>query len=277
MKKLLVPTDFSDTSKNAALFAVQMAADIQNARIILIHVSDKIAGGSDGSPLTEDDDDRRTILGDALTQLKEELLATAKVQVPVDFDIEKGSSLVETLSRYVRHQAIDLVIMGITGATRLEQIFMGSNTLDMAKESVCPVLIIPPDAQYRKIKNVVLASDFKDVDVTIPEAPLKATLDLFKPNLHIVNVDSEHYVELTDDYKAERRKLETMLQGYAPEFYFIRQYDFFDAISQFVDDKNIDLLVIVPRERSFLTGFFKTSHTKKLAYHSHIPIVAIRQ
>ena len=277
MKKLLVPTDFSDTSKNAALFAVKMAADIQNARIILIHVSDKIAGGSDGSPLTEDDDDRRTILGDALTQLKEELLAAAKVQVPIDFDIEKGSSLVETLSRYVRHQAIDLVIMGITGATRLEQIFMGSNTLDMAKESACPVLIIPPDAQYRKIKNVVLASDFKEVDTTIPEAPLKATLDLFKPALHIVNGDSEHYVELTDDYKAERRKLETMLQGYSPEFYFIRQYDFFDAISQFVADKNIDLLVIVPRERSFLTGLFKTSHTKKLAYHSHIPIVAIRQ
>ncbi|WP_207513440.1 universal stress protein [Longitalea luteola] len=275
MKKLLVPTDFSDTSKNAARFAAQMAADIQNAKLILIHVSDKITGGSDGSPLTEDDDDRRLILSQALTQLKEELLAVA--QVPIEFAMEKGSSLVETLSRYVRYQAIDMVIMGITGATRLEQIFMGSNTLEMAKESVCPVLIIPPDAKYRKIKNVVLASDFKDVDTTIPVAPLKATLDLFKPALHIVNVDSEHYVELTDEFKAERAKLELMLKDYGPEFYFIRQYDFFDAISQFVDDKNIDLIVIVPRERSFLSGLFKTSHTKKLAYHSHIPIVAIHE
>jgi nucleotide-binding universal stress UspA family protein len=275
MKKLLVPTDFSDTSKNAARFAVQMAADVQNAKIILIHVSDKITGGSDGSPLTEDDDDRRVILTQALSQLKEELLAVA--QVPIEFVTEKGTSLVETLSRYIRHQAIDIVIMGITGATRLEQIFMGSNTLDMAKESVCPVLIIPPDAKYRKIKNVVLASDFKEVDTTIPVAPLKATLDLFKPSLHIVNVDSEHYVELTDEYKAERAKLETMLKNYAPEFYFIRQYDFFDAISQFVDDRNIDLIVIVPKDRSFLSGLFKTSHTKKLAYHSHVPIVAIHE
>jgi nucleotide-binding universal stress UspA family protein len=275
MKKLLVPTDFSDTSKNAALFAAQMAADIQNAKIILIHVSDKITGGSDGSPLTEDDDDRRLILTQALSQLKDELLAVA--QVPIEFVTEKGTSLVETLSRYVRHQAIDMVIMGITGATRLEQIFMGSNTLDMAKESTCPVLIIPPDAKYRKIKNVVLASDFKDVDTTIPVAPLKATLDLFKPSLHIVNVDSEHYVELTDEYKAERAKLETMLKNYAPEFYFIRQYDFFDAISQFVEDRNIDLIVIVPKDRSFVSGLFKTSHTKKLAYHSHVPIVAIHE
>lgn len=275
MKKLLVPTDFSDTSKNAALFAAQMAADVQNAKIVLIHVSDKITGGSDGSPLTEDDDDRRIILTQALSQLKDELHAVANV--PVEFVMEKGSSLVEILSRYVRHQGIDLVIMGITGATRLEQIFMGSNTLEMAKESACPVLIIPPDAKYRKIKNVVLASDFKEVDTTIPVAQLKATLDLFKPALHIVNVDSEHYVELTDEYKVERTKLETMLKNYAPEFYFIRQYDFFDAISQFTEDKNIDLIVIVPRERSFLSGLFKTSHTKKLAYHSHIPIVAIHE
>ena len=275
MKKILVPTDFSDTSKNAALFAAQMVADLQDAKITLIHVSDKITGGSDGSPLTEDDDDRRIILTQALSQLSEELLAVAKV--PIEFVMEKGTSLVETLTRYVRYQAIDLVIMGITGATRLEQIFMGSNTLEMAKESACPVLIVPPDAKYRKIKNVVLASDFKEVDTTIPLAPLKATLDLFKPALHIVNVDSEHYVELTDEYKAERKKLETMLKDYAPEFYFIRQYDFFDAISQFADDKNIDLIVIVPRERSFLSGLFKTSHTKKLAYHSHIPIVAIHE
>jgi len=275
MKKLLVPTDFSDTSKNAATFAAKMAADVQNAKIILIHVSDKITGGSDGSPLTEDDDDRRVILTQALSQLKDELLAVA--QVPIEFVMEKGTSLVETLTRYVRHQAIDMVIMGITGATRLEQIFMGSNTLEMAKESACPVLIVPPDATYRKIKNVVLASDFKEVDTTIPVAPLKATLDLFKPSLHIVNVDSEHYVELTDEYKAERAKLETMLKNYAPEFYFIRQYDFFDAISQFVEDRNIDLIVIVPKDRSFLSGLFKTSHTKKLAYHSHVPIVAIHE
>ena len=275
MKKILVPTDFSDTSKNAALFAAQMVADLQDAKIILIHVSDKITGGSDGSPLTEDDDDRRIILTQALGQLSDELLAVAKV--PIEFVMEKGTSLVETLTRYVRYQAIDLVVMGITGATRLEQIFMGSNTLEMAKESACPVLIVPPDAKYRKIKNVVLASDFKDVDTTIPVAPLKAMLDLFKPALHVVNVDSEHYVELTDEYKAERKKLESMLKDYAPEFYFIRQYDFFDAISQFADDKNIDLIVIVPRERSFLSGLFKTSHTKKLAYHSHIPIVAIHE
>jgi nucleotide-binding universal stress UspA family protein len=275
MKKLLVPTDFSDTSKTAARFAVQLAADVQDAKIILIHVSDKITGGSDGSPLTEDDNDRQVILTQALSQLREELLPFTSA--PIECATEKGSSLVETLTRYVRHHAIDLVIMGITGASRIEQILMGSNALDMARESIVPVMIIPPDAQYRAIKNVVLASDFKDVEISIPVAPLVATLNLFKPNLHIVNVDSEHYVELTEEFKAEKKKLDTMLQEFSPEFYFIRQYDFFDAISQFVADKNADMIITIPRTQGFLSGLFKTSHTKKLAYHSHVPIVAIRE
>ncbi|HMH20715.1 MAG TPA: universal stress protein, partial [Puia sp.] len=94
-------------------------------------------------------------------------------------------------------------------------------------------------------------------------------------SLHIVNVDHEHYVELTDEYKAERAKLEDMLSGYHPAFYFIRMFDFMEAINQFVTDKNIDLILSFPRKHSFLSNIFKTTNTKKLAYHSHVPIVAL--
>ena len=52
-------------------------------------------------------------------------------------------------------------------------------------------------------------------------------------------------------------------------------FDFLDAISNFAADHHIDLIVTVPRKHSFLSGLYKTSHTKKLAYHSHVPVVAI--
>jgi nucleotide-binding universal stress UspA family protein len=276
MKKFLVPTDFSDTSKNAAKFAAQAVATVKDAQIILYNVSDTIGRGVDGSVLTETDDDRATVLGNAMLQLKDEITPFAG-GAKIDIVLEQGSSLVDNLERYVRHYAIDLVIMGITGATRLEQIFMGSNTLNMVNTRICPVLIVPPDANFKQIKNVVLASDMKEVATTTPVAPIKSVLDIFGAHLHIVNVDSEHYVELTDEYKTERAVLERMLKDYSPSFYFIRQYDFLDAISQFTADKNIDLIIIVPRKNSFLGGLFKTSHTKKLAYHSHIPIVAIHE
>ena len=275
MKKFLVPTDFSETSKNAAKYAAQMAAGIPGAKVILINISDKFTAGSDGSPLTETKRDRRTILQQALAHVAEEMRSLANVEI--EFVIEEGSSLVETLERYVRHQGIHMIVMGITGASRLEQLFIGSNTLDMVDAGVCPVMIVPPDAQYRPIKNVLFASDFKEVETTVPAVPVKSVLDLFRASLHIVNVDSEHYVDITDEYKAQRVKLEKMLGNYQPEFYFIRQYDFLDAVSQFTQDKNIDVIVTVPKQHSFLTGLFKTSHTKKLAYHSHVPIIAVHE
>ena len=275
MKKFLVPTDFSDTSKNAARYAVQMAASVPESRIILYNVYDKIAAGSDGSPLTESSEDRKTVLNHALKNL--ELEITDSTNVDIEFVAEEHSSLIEALTRYVRHNGIDMVIMGITGATRLEQIFMGSNTLNFINEDVCPVIIVPPAAGYKKIENVMFLSDFKDVTKSTPFNSIRRVLDLFKPTLHIVNVDSEHYIELTEEYKAERGKLETMFQAYSPQFYFMRLFDFLDAISSFTIDRNIDLIVTVPKSHSFLTGLFKTSHTKKLAYHSHVPLVAVHE
>jgi nucleotide-binding universal stress UspA family protein len=275
MKKFLVPTDFSDTSKNAARFAVELAQDDPNTTVILYNLYDKIAPGSDGTPLTETDEDRKTVLNQALANLEIELheLSTVRIQ----YVAEEGTSLVESVERYVRYNGIDVVIMGITGATRLEQIFMGSNALNMARQGVCPVIIVPPDARFRKIQNVLFASDFKNVKSTTPVAQIKNILDIFKPQLHIVNVDSEHYVELTDEYKAERAWLAKTFEEYNPEFYFIRMYDFIDAIGAFAADHQIDLIITVPRRHSFISGLYKSSHTKKLAYHSHIPVVAIHE
>lgn len=276
MKKFLVPTDFSDTSKNAARFAVQAVANEKDATIILYNLHDVVAAGSDGSLLTETENDRIIVLTEALKNLKDELLTLAP-SAKIEIVLEGGSSLVDSLDRYVRHHGIDLVLMGITGATRLEQIFMGSNTLNLVDKGICPVMIIPPDATYHPIRNIALASDLKDVETTTPVAPIKGVLKIFNASLHVVNVDSEHYVDITDEYKAERAKLEKMFAGYNPEFYFIRQYDFQEAISQFSIDRAIDAIIIVPKRNSFLSGLFKTSHTKKLAYHSHIPIVAIHE
>ena len=110
-----------------------------------------------------------------------------------------------------------------------------------------------------------------------PLAPIKSFLELTGASLHIVNVDVEHHIELTEEYKAEKAKLNSMLAEYNPEYYFLRLYDFTDAISTFSEDHNIDTIITVPRKHSFLESVFKSSHTKRLAYHSHIPILAIHE
>jgi nucleotide-binding universal stress UspA family protein len=168
-------------------------------------------------------------------------------------------------------------ITGKTGKSKLEQVLMGSNTLKMIERNVCPVLVVPATAQYFEVKNVCLLSDFKDVLNSMPAAPIKNVLDLFRPALHIVNVNSEHYVSLTPEFMSERSRLLEMFKEYRPEFYFIGTFDLVDTVQTFVADKNIDILVTVPRNHSFFGNLFKTSKTKQLVYESTIPILAAHE
>jgi|SRR5450432_644445 len=276
MTNFIVPIDFSETSKNAARYAAHLSANTPDIHLILFNVFDTLEYGSDSSPLAtdkEEDEGRKTIMGLALESVRSELSAITDAKISCV--AEEDNHFVNTLENYVRNKNIQLIIMGITGSTRLSQIFIGSNALKVVNRRIAPVIMVPPDAVSTSAKNIMLLTDLDDVENTIPIDSILAVLHLFQPSLHVVNVDSEHYVELTAEYRAERDKLEKMLAGFNPEFYFIRIFDFMEAINQFVKDKKIDLILTVPKKRSFLTNLFKTTHTSKLAYHSHVPIVAI--
>jgi nucleotide-binding universal stress UspA family protein len=276
MNNFIVPIDFSETSKNAARYAAHISTLVPDAHLILYNVFDTLEYGSDSSPLGTDaaeDEGRHEIMELALESVKTELSTITGARISCV--AEENSRFLDSLTKYVLENNVQLIIMGITGSTLLGQVFMGSNTLNIVKRGVVPVIIVPPDTRSQSAKNVMLLTDFQDVDHTIPIDTVKSVLNLFNPRLHIVNVDHEHYVQVTDEYKAERTKLETYLADYKPDFYFIRLFDFVEAINQFVLDNQIDLILTFPRKHSCLSNIFKTTNTKKLAYHSHVPIVAI--
>jgi nucleotide-binding universal stress UspA family protein len=264
MTTIIVPTDLSQVADNAARYAAQMIKGVYDVNFILYHVY-------------ENDEEKETanILMD---RLKDEL--QSRHLIKVEIRMVEGGDFIDCLEKEARHSDAHLIVMGITGKTgksKLEQVFMGSNTLKMIERNVCPVLVVPSTAQYFEIKNVCLLSDFKDVQNSIPEAPIKNVLNLFRPSLHIVNVNSEHYVSLTPEFMAERSRLLNMFQGYKTEFYFIGTYDLVETAQTFVADKNIDILVTVPRNHSFFGSLFKTSNTKKLIAESTIPILAAHE
>lgn len=276
MNNFLVPIDFSETSRNAARYAAHISTLVPDAHLILYNVFDSLEYGSDSSPLAtdaEEDASRKAIMELALESVRTEISPITSARITLV--AEESNRFLDTLEKYVQYNDIQLIIMGITGATRLGQVFMGSNTLNLIKRGTVPVIIVPPHAHSDSAKNVMMLTDFQDIENTIPVPTVKSVLDLFKPRLHIVNVDHEHYVQVTDEYKGERAKLEGLLKDYAPEFYFIRLFDFMDAINQFVADNKIDLILTFPRKHSFLSNVFKTTNTSQLAYHSHVPIVAI--
>lgn len=268
MKKIIIPIDFSDTSLNAARYAIEMAKDIPGANITLYYVYSNISF----SALTSKDAFSRQMVSEAALKILKDKLDN-------EFDsisyVAESGSFVENLANYVLGNHIDLVVMGITGSSKIAQVFMGTNTLNVIRNISCSVMIIPPEAKYTGLKRVVFTSDFKDVARTTPFVAIKKILDTFKPKLDILNVDSEHFVELTPEFKIEKENMEDKLSGYNPEFSFLRSYDFLEGISSFVETRKINAIITVPRKHTLFNQFFVTSSTKKLAYHSTVPIIAI--
>ena len=260
MNTVLVPIDFSETSFNAARYAVKLLTDHPEVEIILYHTFDK-----------PDEEENRI---EGLEELKQELTQNRTVNISIL--TEQGSFLTE-LEKLSRHRQADLIIMGITGKSSLAQVFMGSNALKMAENKFCPVMIIPSNATYSEIKNVVLTTDLKNVVSTTPSGPIKKVISTFNAKLHIVNVNSEHYIALTENYAEEQEKLRAMFAEFDPEFYFLRLYDIDDAINQFAQDKNIDLIITINKEHSLVHKLFVTSHTKKLAYQSTVPVMVVHE
>lgn len=269
MKKFLVPVDFSDASINAARYATQLTKDIEGAEIILYHVYSKL---SMASLTSKEEGSRQRVSEHALEDVRQKVALSGVENISV---VAEEGSFLENVSDYTLGNNVAMVIMGITGSSRITQVFMGTNTLNVIRNIACPVMIIPPDAVYRGLNKVVFTSDFKDVARTTPFPSLKKILDIFHPELFILNVDSEHYVELTPEYKIEKEAMVDKLGQYDPEFSFLRSYEFLQGINDYVESREIDAIITVPRKHSFLSQLFKTSHTKKLAYYSTVPIIAI--
>lgn len=269
MKKFLVPIDFSETSINAARYAVALVEGMSDSHLIFYHVYSKITLATLSA---KDEGSRQKVSEQALTDIKDELNPSGSLFISC---VAEEGSLIDNISDYILGNKVDMIIMGITGSSRIRQVFMGTNTLNVIRNVNCPVMIIPAEAEFNGLKKVVFTSDFKDVARTHPFSTIKKILSFFKPELHILNVDEEHFVELTEEYKVERKSMEDNLGEYSPAFAFMRSYDFIDGINSFVESRAIDAIITLPRKQGFISQLFKTSHTKKLAYHSNVPIIAI--
>ena len=261
MNTVIVPVDFSETSLHAARYAAQLLTGHYGVTLVLYHSYSK---ASEAGKATE-----------MLEQLKAGIMKDHIVKMEILAHEE--DDFVDGLEKAARHRRADLVIMGITGKSAIAQVLFGSNTLKMAERKVCPVMIVPENAPFAPLKNVMLTSDFKNTVESTPSAPIKDFLDVFRPQLHVVNVDKDHYISLTEDYEKEKQEMRQMFADYQPQFYFMRLYDVDEAINLFAESRNIDLIIVIQKNHSFIDKLLRGSRTKTLSYHSKVPILVMAE
>lgn len=261
MHRVIVPVDFSETSLNAARYTAQLLAGKEDALAILYTFYDG-----------PDDLD---VCINFQESLKREFRKAGVREV--ECIRESGGDLIDNISRLAHTLRATLIVMGITGKSAIRAALFGSNTLRLIDRNLYPVMIIPPDAGYKGLRNVLFATDLKEVEKCTPSALINAVLELFNPKLHLVHVTRDTMLRLPEPLAAEKEKLLALFSRFTTEFHLLHQTDFFRAMDQFIAEQNIDVIVTIPKHQSNATSIFKSTHTKRLAYHSQIPILAAHE
>jgi nucleotide-binding universal stress UspA family protein len=277
MKTIIVPTDFSETSYNAARYALGLARQMNTARVVLYHAYELIVPIPDvpSSVPMVNPDELRSASMEGLDKMKRELDPLLPENTILASRAE-NHLLPANIDQVARQEQADLIVMGITGGSQLEEILVGSNTIDVVKHTTCPVIIVPASARFRPIRKIVFACDFRKVVETTPIQPLKKLLNVFRPELHVLNIDheSKHF---TSDTPYETLMLDTLLEGYNPQFHFIDHTNVVQGIMDFAEKQEADLILVIPKKHGLFDHIFKRSRTTQLAFHTHIPLLAIHE
>lgn len=272
MKNIIAATDFSSSATNAVHYAAQMAKDL-GAGLILFNAYTLPINYSDGV-LIVPVEELKLSSEHSLELLKSEVAGLTGNSIPVSTLSRMGEVTEELKDLCKGHQPLAIMV-GTQGHSRLEKVLFGSTALSIVKHLEYPVVCVPPGATYGKgIVNIGLACDFDEVAITVPAYAIRDFVNLFKTRLHIVNVNrneqqAQHIVP-EDSFAMHQ-----MFFANKPQYHYILHKDLDDGLSQFVQDKKLDMLITIPKHHNFFSRIFRRSKTKDLINDMPIPLVCI--
>ena len=272
MKKVLVPTDSSENAKHALEYALNLFAGEEveftlfNSFLIPVYSADM--------PIVVDDfglDNLQQELEKDAEVLKDRYAST-KYSFKV---IVESGSLSISLNHLVDTLGIDLVVMGTKGASGLVAAIMGSNTSDIIEIATCPVLAVPEGANLSVPKNIVFASDNQGLSDSCVITPLTDLALKYQSHIHLMNVLDEDKMTTVDE-AVEGLRMDHILDKILHTFHFENAKDKAEAIEEYLNTHDIDLLAVVPRKNNFFDSIFHKSVSRKLALHTKVLLLAMR-
>ena len=279
MRTVLVPSDFSDASLNAALYALGFASQLGAKEIVFYHTYNvPITVTADPTLYNVENldiDELKVAAQNGLQEFENRLNEISHPDIEITLLANYGL-LTDDIHRACKDTNADVIIMGISGGGILTENIIGSDTVIVARESNIPVIIVPAHASFRPMKKLLLVSDFIDIENTVPNLIIKSLLEASKAELHILNVALSSQTSFNRGSE-ECFTFQDLFEPYVPNFHFVINNDFIKGINNFAKENEADIVIVVPKKHGFLESLFYKSHTKELAFHCQLPLLAVHK
>ena len=276
MKRILLPTDFSDNSLNAIRYAVQLFKD-ENCTFYLLNTYTPSIYYFEYVPVNPDYSGLSAVIKENLLKDLNAIVKQLKTEFKNpnhDFEtIAAFNTLVLEITEITKERGIDYIVMGTKGATGAREILFGSNTVHVLKNAKCPVLAIPSEFSFEKPLEILFPSDY---GVKFKERHIKPIADIasqYHSRINILNVSYGY--DLTNNQELNRKKLEKYFKNIACIYHRVGNMEIPEAITEFQLKNKVNLLVMINNKRSFFENLFFKSTINQIGFHLNIPFLVI--
>lgn len=273
MKKILVPTDFSDQAFNALKAAAGIARK-SNAEIVLLHIIDLPQETMDMIQPGYDLPEIMFFKQHAETRLTQIALSPELSGLTVSQILKLGRTFNE-VTIVAKDNNIDLIVMGSHGASGFKELFIGSNTEKVIRTSEVPVLAIKGDQSDVKFDKVVVANDFTE---DIKES-FKQIIQFLKSNggkPHFLMVNTPNNFKPTHVAEEIVRGFLSQFELEEYEFSIYNDLDIEKGILNFAERVNADLIAMGTHGRKGFARFLNGSISEDLMNHSPRSIITFK-
>lgn len=282
MRTIIVPTDFSNPSKNAARFALNLAIGLK-ANLHLLHafsvpVESPMMGEVPWTlhePADMQADAERALkkLAKAL-ETKEDILQedNAAIFRPAITWSAGQKDLPNLIHDKAKETGAMLVVMGMTGSGKLNRLLFGSSSLKMIDESRYPLLIVPHHHRYRKIEKIAFATDLSKREQKIAHSVAKFA-EYFDAELMVSYVTG--FTDLLDEVAYLQRKEEFIKNIEGKVTYLPIEVVGVNTGLGVLKYKDVDLVVMGHEHKSFFQKITTGSHSAAMARKAQMPLMVI--
>lgn len=257
--KILVPFDFSEASISALEYTINFVGPDRLSDIVALYVAAMPMSESEENTLKTDF--AKAVRSFENTTKKEPTLITATGEV------------IKSILAVRENQDVDLIIMGTMGDKVTDEAI--TNTSRLVLNANCPVISVPYGSEIKEPKDIALVMGSEEVE---DKEVLRTLLDIartFDSRVHVLTIYKESVYAEESIVDSTENLLEYYLEHFYVEHSFSKNQDVEEGILDYINDKNIDVLAILPRNHAKMSTPSEGRLTKLLTLHSEIPVLTL--
>lgn len=272
MKKIIIPTDFSQTAHNAFLYAEALSDRLGNP-LKVINVAHPSTDSIDGvtAPMMSDLMNFRKEKLEKFVNIENAAPGNSLVAVLCETEVIPGLAKSEIIE-LSKKENTEMIVMGSTGERGVLIDFLGSISTGVSQQAKCPVWLIPPGAKFEGINHILFASNFESADEKIVLQAVKLA-EQFDAMIEFVHVEEKN--EQENFSETEGKIFDRLFANGEPSFPFqmksIKADSVVEGLNAYAKNKAVDLIVIANRQRNFWQSLIGQSTTKKMTLNIKKP------